>query len=124
KRKRRPGVVRSHDRGDPVRLQQAADDIRLDMGLRPEDNDEVSHSAGTGASATTRIPGVRPVEDDGAPSKTTRPPTIVYTGLAPRMSSAGAVRMSCDRTTKSATFPSVILPFQLSANSAYADPSV
>ena len=44
-RKDRVRHVRREDRHDPVRFEQAADDLRFDVRMRPEDDDEVCHSA-------------------------------------------------------------------------------
>src|SRR5256886_3840210 len=57
-------------------------------------------------------------------SYATFPPTIVSTLSVCESSPSGTVKMSCDKTARSASMPGASVPFSRSANSAYAEPRV
>jgi hypothetical protein len=54
-------------------------------------------------------------------SKTILPPTSVSTARVLGNSDGGTVKMSCDKTARSASFPAAMLPLSFSVNSACAD---
>ena len=99
-RKRRARHVRRDHRRDPVRLEQAADDVRLDLRRRAEDDDEVGHRirpprAPTAANAWSTLSRIIVMS-----SCWSAPPTNASTSRMMRSRSSPDSRWPCSSTMR------------------------